>query len=318
MPAYRADVTPACTPWVSRDGVPVVRSVTANTRSATAPWTSRTAPRTSSSAASVATARVPSRPGRRLRRDAVAAEVVIASVWSRTRGTSTTRAVAGAGRRTCDVGSGVLGRRRVLGALLGLLHVRLGVRARDRRRVGDRPVRLEVRDVDVVAGGIGDVGGLDDQRERLAADDLGDHLRDVVVLDHVLHELLGVLPRLLRPAHQVLLQLVLVDADVLGLRELVEDELSGDRVADPLLEVGLELVDGLLLRVEVLLHGHAGEAELLLDLLAPGGQLGVDDAVGGRALDEVEELLQDGIAGRGALLEALAPQEPATHVLGEL
>ena len=49
------------------------------------------------------------------------------------------------------------------------------------------------------------------------------------------------------------------------LGDLVEDELRGDGVADAALEVGLELLLGLALVLEVLLQGHAGEVELLLD-----------------------------------------------------
>ena len=75
-------------------------------------------------------------------------------------------------------------------------------------------------------------------------------------------------------------ELVLLDADLLGLGDLVEQELRGHRVADALLELGLELVDGLLLVVEVLLHRHAGVRQLLLDLLAAAGELLGDDALG--------------------------------------
>ena len=46
--------------------------------------------------------------------------------------------------------------------------------------------------------------------------------------------------------------------------------------------------------------------ELLLDLLPAGAQLRVDDGLGDRHLDQVEELLEDGVAGGGGLLEALA------------
>ncbi len=128
----------------------------------------------------------------------------------------------------------------------------------------------------------------------------------------------GFSPGLLRALHEVALQLALVDADLVLLGDLVEHELGGDRVADPLLEVGLELVDGLLLGVEVLLHRHAGEAELLLDLLLAGTQLGVDDRLGERDVDQVEKLLEDRVAGGGGLLEALAAREPGADVLGEL
>ena len=49
------------------------------------------------------------------------------------------------------------------------------------------------------------------------------------MLEHVVRELLRVLAGLLGAAHQVLGELVLVDAELLLLGDLVEDELGGDR-----------------------------------------------------------------------------------------
>ena len=113
-------------------------------------------------------------------------------------------------------------------------------------------------------------------------------------------------------------ELVLLDADLLGLGDLVEQELRGHRVADPLLELGLELVDGLLLVVEVLLHRHAGVHQLLLDLLAATGELLGHDALGERDLGGVEQLLEHGVAGGSGLLEALAALEAGGDVLAQL
>ena len=106
-----------------------------------------------------------------------------------------------------------------------------------------------------VAGRVGDGRRLDDLGQRLAAADLRDQLGDVVVLEHVVGELLRVLAGLLGAAHQVLGELVLVDAELLRLGDLVEHELRGDGVADPALEVGLELLLGLALVLEVLRPG---------------------------------------------------------------
>ena len=80
--------------------------------------------------------------------------------------------------------------------------------------------------------------------ERLAAQDLLHQVGDVVVLEHVVRELLRVLAGLLGAPHEVLGELVLVDAELLLLGDLVEHELGGDGVADPALEVGLELLAG--------------------------------------------------------------------------
>ena len=58
--------------------------------------------------------------------------------------------------------------------------------------------------------------------------------------------------------------------------------------------------------------------QLLLDVLAAGLELGVDDGLGQRHLDEVEELLEHGVARGGGLLEALAALETGADVLGQL
>ena len=70
--------------------------------------------------------------------------------------------------------------------------------------------------------------------------------------------------------HQVLLELVLVDAELLLGGDLVEEQLGDDGVADAALEVGLELLLGLALVLEVLLQGDAGVGELLLDVAGDG------------------------------------------------
>ena len=128
----------------------------------------------------------------------------------------------------------------------------------------------------------------------------------------------GFWPGLLRPAEQVLGQLVLLDADLLGLDDLVEQELRGHRVADPLLELRLELVDGLPLVLEVGVHRRAGVRQLLVDLLASTGELLGHDGVGQRDLGRVEQLLEHGVAGGGGLLEALAALEPGGDVVAQL
>ena len=110
-------------------------------------------------------------------------------------------------------------------------------------------------------------------------------------------------------------QLVLVDTELELVGDLVEDELRGDGVADPALEVGLELLLGLALVLEVLVEGQPGVGELLLDGLAALVQLVGDDALGQRDLDPLEQLLEDGVAGGGGLLEALAVAEAVADVV---
>ena len=60
-------------------------------------------------------------------------------------------------------------------------------------------------------------------------------------------------------------ELGLVDPELELVGDLVEHELGGDGVADPAIEVGLELLLRLALVLEVLLRRHPGVRELLLD-----------------------------------------------------
>ena len=61
-----------------------------------------------------------------------------------------------------------------------------------------------------------------------------------------------------------------------------------------------------------------GVGELLLDGAAALGELVGHHRLGQRDLDLVEQLLQDGVAGGGGLLEALAVAEPGADVVGQL
>ena len=59
--------------------------------------------------------------------------------------------------------------------------------------------------------------------------------------------------------------------------------------------------------------------ELLLDLLAAGGRARRSTTrLGERDVDQVEQLLEDGVARGGGLLEALAAREPGADVVGQL
>ena len=71
---------------------------------------------------------------------------------------------------------------------------------------------------------------------------------------------------------------------------------------------------GLALVLEVLLHGHARRGQLLLDALAAGVELVGDQRLGQRHVDPLEQHLEDGVAGGGGLLEALAAAQALAHV----
>ena len=68
-----------------------------------------------------------------------------------------------------------------------------------------------------------------------------------------------------------------------------------------------------------LLQRHAGVGELLLDA-ARGARSSSSATIdlGQRDLDQVEQLLEDGVARGGGLLEALAVAEPGADVVGQL
>ena len=110
----------------------------------------------------------------------------------------------------------------------------------------------------------------------------------------------------------------LVDTDLALVGDLVEQELGGDRVADPAVEVGLELLLGLALLLEVGVQGHPGVGELLLDALAAGVELLGDEGLGQRDLDLLQQRLEHGVAGGRGLLEPLAAGQPLADVVLEL
>ena len=136
----------------------------------------------------------------------------------------------------------------------------------------------------------------------------------MVVLHGVLDVGLRILAGLLRAAHDVLGQFVVIDGDLFGVGDFVEHELGDERVTDTLVEVGIELVDRLFFGFEILLECQSGITELLLDLFATGGDLVADGAVGQGRVDLIEDLLEDGVAGFAGLLDALA----TGHTFGDI
>ena len=76
----------------------------------------------------------------------------------------------------------------------------------------------------------------------------------MIVLHGVLDVGLRILAGLLRTAHDVLSQFVVVDGDLFDMSDFVEHKLGDKRVADALVEVGIEFVDRLFLGFEILLE----------------------------------------------------------------
>ena len=99
---------------------------------------------------------------------------------------------------------------------------------------------------------------------------------------------------------------------------LVEHELGDDRLAHAALEVGLELLGGLALVLEVGLHAHAGEGELLGDLLTAGGELLGDQRLRQRDVDLADDLVEHEVAGLVGLLHALAAGDAVEEVGAQL
>ena len=126
----------------------------------------------------------------------------------------------------------------------------------------------------------------------------------------MLHHVLGLLLRggsvLLSLAEEQFGQLILLDADLVVVSHLVEDDLSLEGVEGALLDLSPEVVGvvGLLLGLlEVLLDRHASLGQLLADLLTTGLKLGVDE--GGRQLDVNlgDNFLEDLVTSVGSLVQ---------------
>ena len=146
----------------------------------------------------------------------------------------------------------------------------------------------ELGEVDRLARGVRDLGLAERDRERLVAGDLADHRGDLAVLAEDLDELVGVHAVLRRTLHEVLGELVLADLDLLGLGDRVEHDLGLEGLGAGLGDLGAVLV--------VL------EAALGLEVTV---HLVLDDAVGDRHVDELDELVDEQVAGLGALAERL-------------
>ena len=103
-------------------------------------------------------------------------------------------------------------------------------------------VREQGREVDVVAGGVGDLGLLEQHGECLAARHLRDHRRHLTGLVDRLGELVRVHAVLLRAGDDVLDQLLLVDGHLDLLGHGVEQQLGLERLARLDLDLGAVLV----------------------------------------------------------------------------
>ena len=120
--------------------------------------------------------------------------------------------------------------------------------------------------------------------------------------------------------HDVLGEVVLIDIDCVVLGDLVQDDLRLEGLRGPLLEVGPELVLGLVFTGigQVLLESETGLGELLGDLLAASLDLGVEQVLGYLDIDLADQGLQYGVAGLTGLLEPGQPGEPVLDVRAQL
>ena len=108
-------------------------------------------------------------------------------------------------------------------------------------------------------------------------------------------------------------ELLLADVELLPLDQLVEDELRLDALDRRFLGLGVELLGGLALDLQVLLEGQAHLAELVvLEVVLAGLDLVLEQLLRDGDLDQLEQLLQHTLLGLGGLvvllhvLEALA------------
>src|SRR5688572_17820700 len=206
-PPYTAPAIPRC---MRSDSVAVSRERPLSdwTRSRQASWVSRTVRTTSSSAtceSSESASRTPGPPDAPGESAAACMARPYESVNVCSLNDTLTRPKVSGGSASACRGSCLVGGR--LAGLVGgtLCGLALGL------GLTDGAVGPQARQLDHVARGVLDGGGLDHHREGLAAQDLLHQLGDVVVLEHVVRELLRILAGLLGPAHQVLGQLALVD-----------------------------------------------------------------------------------------------------------
>ena len=137
------------------------------------------------------------------------------------------------------------------------------------------------------------------------------------MLHHVLSLLLGGGAVLLSLAEQQLSQLVLLNADLVVIGHLVEDNLGFKGVQGTLLDLSPEVVGVIRLLfgiLEILLDGHTGLGQLLINLLTAGFELRVDEVGRQLNVDLGDNLLQHLVAGVRSLVEASHILQSGTQV----
>src|SRR5918995_3581465 len=185
---------------------------------------------------------------------------------------------------------------------LGLVQLReLDLRNRvDLAGLTHGAVLAEPFELDRASGRVDDLGLLDDERERLAAGDVGHQHRQVAALDVLLGELVRVEPGLGGALDDVGGQLLLRHLQFLGPDQLVEDELRSEVSPQVLLELGAVAV----VTVSV--------GEVLLDLCG-------DDAFRQGNLAGVgEQSVEHLVPSIDRLLEALDPLRSLPQVGAQL
>ena len=154
--------------------------------------------------------------------------------------------------------------------------------------LGDRAPGHQIVEVDRLPPGVGDRGGLQDDRQALAARDLGHHRRYLPGLVDGLGERVRVQAVARRLGDQVVDQLALGHRHLLGVDDGVEDEPGAQRLADLLGHLRTVLV--------------VGEPVLALEV---GVHLGLDQGVGDGDLDRLEQRVEHLVAGAEPGLELL-------------
>src|SRR5882757_243580 len=193
--------------------------------------------------------------------------------------------------------------------------VRVGGRGLDRLRGLVLVVVLEVHRLTV---GVGDLGGLHDHGQRLAAGDLADQDRHLAALADGLRELVRGHAGGGRAAHEVLGELLLVDRQLLLVDQFVEDELGLDALDRLLLQVGVVFLAGLALALQVGVPVQAHHGELVvLHVVAAGLDLVLEQLLRDGYVDQLDQRVEHPLLGLGGLVVRLHLREPLAAVLAQ-
>ncbi|CDZ88569.1 hypothetical protein RHRU231_420118 [Rhodococcus ruber] len=172
--------------------------------------------------------------------------------------------------------------------------------------------------VDRGATGVGDGRAVDDAAEGLAATDVSVDGAQLVRLADLLDELLRRNPVALRLEEDALGELFLLDGGAFGLGNRVEQQLHLHGALGGLTGVLVELLAARALLFEELVELGLVVIERVDGVVQGAVDLGLDDGLGQRHLDRLEQHVENLVADLTGLLDLLDPGDPLAQVRLEL